>query len=354
MAKPSIRFMANMADLPGHPINDRSAWTPDELARDRSWVRFFDATDIAELEAAVETIRQKGLALYEFGRDDFVLPGLATKFRQSVDEIENGRGVVLWRGLDPSRYDEQTLKLLYWGIGVHLGTPITHNARGDLIGHVRDRGRNYMDKNVRGYTTRSRLAPHCDSSDVVTLLCLHPAKSGGESLIASSTTVFNEIRRTHPDDLEFLSAGFHFDLRGEGATNDPDEVTNNKVPVFSWFDGRLSCRYNRKTIEDGQVKAGVPLTGQVLEAVRRVGEIAMQDGIRFDMTFEKGDIQILNNHAILHSREDFEDWPEPERKRNLLRMWINLDDDIARPLAAEFADRMNTGPRGGVAVRAQG
>ena len=343
-----------MPELPNQPVGDCSAWVPDDLVRDPSWICRFDAGDIAELEAAVDGLKRNRQGLYEFGRDDFVLPGLGAKFRQSIDAVENGRGVVLWRGLDPSRYDEQTLKLLYWGIGVHLGTPITHNAKGDLIGHVRDQGRNYMDSNVRGYTTRSRLAPHCDSSDVVTLLCVHPAKSGGESLIASSTTVFNEILRTHPEYLDVLSAGFHFDLRGEGASGDPDEVTNNKVPVFSYYGGRLSCRYNRKTIEDGQTKAGAPLSGKSLDAVRYVGEVAMQDGIRFNMTFEQGDIQILNNHSILHSREDFEDWPEPERKRNLLRIWINLDEDVARPLAPEFADRMNTGPRGGVAVKSNG
>ena len=85
--------------------------------------------------------------------------------------------------------------------------------------------------------------------------------------------------------------------------------------------------------------------------MRKVGELAMQDGIRHDMTFKKGDIQILNNHAVLHSRTSFEDWPEPERKRNLLRMWINQRAEIARPLAREFANRLNTGPRGGVAVK---
>ena len=340
-----------MPKLPTRPVDDGATWTPDDLVDDPSWIHEFETADIIELETAVENLRRRHVPVFEFGRSDFVLPNLELKFRQTAIEVENGRGVVLWRGINPSRYDEDTLKMLYWGIGTHLGTPITQNAKGDLIGHVRDRGGDYDAKNVRGYTTRSRIAPHCDSSDVVTLLCAHPARSGGESVIASSAAVFNEILRTRPDDLEILSQGFHFDLRGEGATGDPDEVTISKVPVFSYYGGRLSCRYNRKTIEDGQAKAGAPLTGAALEAVRSVGEIAMQDGIRFDMTFRKGDIQILNNHSILHSREDFEDWPETERKRNLLRMWINLDEDIARPLAPEFADRMNTGPRGGVAVR---
>ncbi len=328
-----------------------SLWVADDLRDDESWIFTFKPEEIRELEQAVESLMRMGKEIYAFHREDFPLPTLGPRLAECIRDVEYGRGLALWRGLNVSDYDETRLKLLYWGVGVHLGKPITQNAKGDLIGHVRDSGQNYMDKNVRGYTTQARLAPHCDSSDIVTLLCVHPSKSGGESLISSSATVYNQILEQYPEYLEPLMCGFHFDLRGEGATADPDEVTFVKVPVFSWYQGLLSCRYNRKTIEDGQVKAGRPLTGVALEAVRAVGELAMQDGTRYDMDFRAGDIQILNNHAVLHSRTAFEDWPEPERRRNLLRMWINQRPENARPLAPEFADRMNTGPRGGVRVK---
>ena len=38
---------------------------------------------------------------------------------------------------------------------------------------------------------------------------------------------------------------------------------------------------------------------------------------------ELGDIQFLNNHLIVHSRDDYEDWPEPERRRHLVRMLLS-------------------------------
>ena len=323
----------------------------EDLKADSSWVFQFSSKDIIEIEAAVSEVLSSDKQVYTFGRGDFSLPSLGPRLASCIYDVEYGRGVALWRGLDVSNYDEQSLKILYWGIGVHLGVPITQNAKGQLIGHVRDTGHDYMAKNVRGYTTQARLAPHCDPSDIVTLLCVHPSKSGGESLIASSAAVYNQLLEHFPEYLEPLFMGFKFDLRGEGATGDPNEVTNTKVPVYSNYDGWLSCRYNCKTIEDGQVKSGAPLTGLALAAVRKVGELAMQAGIRYDMVFKQGDIQILNNHAVLHSRNSFEDWPEPERRRNLLRMWINQRSEISRPLAHEFADRLNTGPRGGVAVK---
>jgi len=338
-----------MGEILNHPVTGPSAWTRDEIAADQSWIYQLSGDDIAELEAAVDGVRAKGLSLFEFTQDDFPLPGLASMVAGIVDQLENGRGCALIRGLNTARYDEETLKILYWGFGQHWGAPISQNARGQLIGHVCNRGRDYQSRNVRGYTTNARISPHCDPADSVSLLCAHPAKSGGESEIASAMSIYNYILEHHPDYLEPLTEGFHFDLRGEGVTEDPDEVTFNKVPVFSYFDGKLSCRFNGKTIIDGQAKAGAPLDGIALEAVNKVGELAHDPKYRFDLAFQQGDIQILNNYLILHARGDFEDHPEPDRRRNLLRLWTNLHH--GRKLAPEFAERLNTGPRGGVMIR---
>ncbi len=340
-----------MGEILKKPVSGPSAWKSAELAADDSWIYPLGPSDIQELDAAVEAVLEKGKKLYEFGLEDFPLKGLAATIEAIIDQLENGRGCALIRGLDVSRYDGETLKILYWGLGAHLGEPVSQNDRGHLISRVTDSGRDYQSKNIRGYTTNSRIAPHCDPADTVGLLCAHPAKKGGASEIASAMTIYNEILADHPEYLEPLTAGFHFDLRGEGVTDDPDEVTFNRVPVFSYFGGRLSCRFNTRTIQDGQKKFGEPLDGLALEAVEAVAELAMRDDIRFDLAFREGDIQFLNNHMILHARAGFEDHPEPERRRDLLRLWVNLRD--GRKLAPEFADRLNTGPRGGIHIKPQ-
>lgn len=330
-------------------INGLSAWKSVELAGDNGWIYNLDDNEKIEIETAVELIRKRKLKIYEFGIDDFPLKKFAVRLDAILDQVENGRGCALLRGLDIASYDEDTLKLIYWGLGVHIGTPISQNAQGQLIGHVRDRGGNYYSHNVRGYTTNSRIRPHCDPADTVALLCVQPAKKGGESEISSSTSIYNELLKKNPELLEPLFNGFHFDLRGEGVTDNPDEVTFNQVPVFSYFDSKMSCRFNAKSIIEGQVKIGRPLEGVALKAVETVADLASQDEFRYDMTFCEGDIQILNNHTILHARGDFEDHKELERKRNLLRLWTNLRN--GRQLASDFADRLNTGPRGGVMIR---
>lgn len=337
-----------MSDHLPAPITGPSVWTSAELAADDGWIYPLSAADVGELEAAVDAVRDAGKVLYAFGRDDFPLPTLRPTMEAIWEQLENGRGCALIRGLDVTQYDEETLKMIYWGLGVHLGAPISQNARGQLIGHVRNTGNDYHSNNVRGYTTNHRISPHCDPADIVALLCAHPAKRGGESEITSAMTVYNALLEDFPDYLAPLFAGFHFDLRGEGATDDPNEVTFNRVPVFSFCDGRLSARFNAKTIIDGQTKMGEPLGGIALDAVNKVKELAMHPDFRFDLTFRQGDIQILNNYMILHARGSFEDYPEPERWRNLLRLWVNLHQ--GRKLDPTFADRLNTGPRGGVMI----
>jgi hypothetical protein len=340
---------ADVKPMLREPLTDRSAWTRADLEQDETWVHHFNSDELGEIAAAVGTAKERGLQPGAFSRDDFPLPLVSRRIARVIDELEAGRGCVLMRGLNPSHYSDDDLKILYWGLGVHLGEPVSQNAAGQRLGYVTDRGRDYAKVNVRGYTTSAELKMHCDAADIVTLLCVHHARSGGESLVTSSVSIHNELLAAFPEYLEPLYVGFHFDLRGEGSSGDPDEITHCKVPVFSYHAGRLSCRFNQRTIEDGMRKAGMPLAGRALAAVQAVGALARRPDLCYPMQFQPGDIQLLNNHSILHGRRAFEDFAEPQRRRLLMRMWINLDD--GRPLDAAFANRLNTGPRGGVAVR---
>lgn len=339
--------------IPDKPITGPEVWRSEELRVDDGWIEWMSEADLKELHSAVEIVKHRGLKLYEFGREDFEIPNLSKRIANIMHNLEQGKGVTLLRGLDVDAYSYEDLIRLYWGLGVHLGNPIHQNARGDLIGSVRDAGGGHTLKqnNVRGYATNDPLPPHTDPSDAVALLCLRPAKQGGRTIFASAAAIFNEIRDKHPEYLPYLFHGFHFDLRGEGVSNDPNEVTHHPVPVYSWFAGRLSCRFNKNTIIRGQIKAGKPLEGPALSAVETVAALAMHPDFHIAMSFAPGDIQILCNHSIIHYREGFTDGESDGDKRHLLRIWVNLDEKHARPLDPLFADRHNTGPRRGIMMR---
>tara|TARA_Y100001934_G_C12376525_1_gene789545 strand:- start:1102 stop:2130 length:1029 start_codon:yes stop_codon:yes gene_type:complete len=333
-------------------IDGPAVWQAVDLRADESWIWRLTASDLAEIDCAIDTARANGVGLPDMTKAAFPLPNLGPRLAAAAQDLDTGCGCLLIKGLDVNRYGVDVIRDVYWGIGQYLGTAMVQNAAGDLIGNIRDSGRTIGEKNVRGYTTKNRMLPHCDPMDIVGLLCIHPAKSGGRSLIASTCAIYNEICREHPEYLPVLFRGYHYDLRGEGPTGDPDEITNNRVPVFSWWHGRMSCRFHGRSIREGMKKAGQPIAGLDKAAVDYVEALAVDDRFRFDMDLEQGDIQILNNYAVLHARDAFEDWPEQNRRRHLLRLWVNLDPSVARPLDPVFATKNNTGPRGAIHAQA--
>jgi hypothetical protein len=216
-----------------------------------------------------------------------------------------------------------------------------------LLGHVRDQGLSSKDPNVRIYQTRERQHYHTDSCDVVGLLCLHPARSGGLSSLVSSVTIFNELRRRKPELARCLFEPLETDRRGELA---PGQKPFFRIPVFNWYAGLLTTIYHRSYIESARRFPDVPpLSATQIEALDAVESLANDPALHFFMEFRTGDIQLVCNHSLLHDRTGFEDWPEPERRRHLLRLW--LAPTRARPLPAVFADRYGSvvpGERGGI------
>ncbi|HSW17207.1 MAG TPA: TauD/TfdA family dioxygenase [Ramlibacter sp.] len=313
---------------------DASAWRGSDLKADTSWVHRLDAEEIAEIDRAFREVKARGLSWGAFGKELFPLPRLARKLATVDDEVRHGRGFALIKGFPVQRYTVDELKTIYWGLGVHMGEVISHNVAGDFVAAVTDLGLNSRDPNRRNNTTNQLLDPHTDLADVVALLCVERAKEGGMSSLVSSVAVHNEIVRNHPEYLEALYEGFYHDYRGYGPTADPNEVTATPIPVFEYNNGRVNCAFAKKIIETGAKKRGVPLTPLQQAAVDYVHELGIREDMRIDMMLEPGDIQIINNYATLHARTDYVDHDDG-RKRYLLRMWINLPDNVQ--LSPDFA-----------------
>ena len=338
--------------MPAGPVSGASVWYGRDLARrPDGWIRRFSQAELAELDAAVRAFTASGTALASIAPENFPLPSLGAALADVLRELLEGRGFVLLRGLPLARYGREEQAIAYLGIGSYLGAARSQNAKGHLLGHVKDLGLDIRDPNVRYYQTSRKLEYHTDSVDLVGLLCLQTAKSGGESFIVSSMTLYNEILARRPDLLPALFEPFPTDRRGEV----PDGMQPwFDIPVFNWHAGRLSCIYVRQYIESAQQNfpAARRLTQDQIAAMDLLDELANDPAIHLSMAFMPGDMQFLHNHQILHSRNDFENWPEPERHRHLLRLW--LAPKSARPLPDVFAPRYGSvlaGERGGIVVR---
>jgi hypothetical protein len=316
------------SEIVQHP----SAWYGRDLIDDTAWLARLEGEDLAEIDAALKAVQARNLPLGAIGRADFPLPKLGPKLLVHLDSIRTGRGFVVLRGLPVARYTDAEVGVIFWGIGAYLGEPVTQNPQGDLLGHVYDHGRTYGDLDVRGYQTAAHLPFHTDSCDLVGLLCLRAAKSGGLSSVVSAITLHSEILRRRPDLLEPLYRGYHYIRREAANTEEP--VTPHRIPVFGAKNGLVSCRLIRNQINAACVKVGRPLEAPELEALDLFDSLSRDPSIHLDMNLQVGDMQLCNNLTMLHSRTDYEDWPEPERKRHMLRLWLVFRE--RRPLASTF------------------
>jgi hypothetical protein len=337
-----------MMELPSEIVG-LSAWYGPEVVDQAQWLERLKPAELEEIECASRRLAQTEIDWQTLRPDDFPLPSLNPRLSRVLVEILDGRGFVLLRGLPVERWGQRLSAIAFLGLGLHWGNLRSQNRHGHLLGHVKDLGLTSDDPNVRIYQTRERQNYHTDSCDVVGLLCLHPAKSGGLSSLVSSVTMFNEMRKRRPDLARVLFAPIETDRRGEI----PDgQMPYFSIPVFNWFAGLLSTVYQRSYIESARRFPEVPpISSKQVEALDLFDQLANDPALHFRMELQMGDIQLVHNHTLLHDRTAFEDWPEPERKRHLLRLW--LAPEKARALPPVFAERYGSvlpGQRGGITV----
>jgi hypothetical protein len=328
-----------------------AAWTATQMRLRDDWIAPLESAEIVELHEAVRQSRDTPVV--SLTQNDFALPILGPKLQRLRHDVIHGCGFVLIRGLPVREFDRETLARMYYGIGTWFGDAVPQNAAGHMLGHVKDIGHDPLNPERRVYATNFRHLFHTDSCDMVGLLCLHPAKSGGLSALASSTSLYNEIARTRPDLADVLAHPFHVDRKGEIPEG---KEPSYEMAVFHHWADQLTTIYARDFIEAAQRVDGVPpLTAKQIEAMDMLDDLAGSDAFRLDMDFQPGDIQFLHNHQILHARTAYEDFSEPERKRHLLRLWLSTAN--GRELPPVFAERygeIELGKvRGGVRVPGQ-
>jgi hypothetical protein len=308
------------------PVVDPADWTPETLGGVDDFSYVVSDDDADELVAGVAAFRRHGVPIEQVSRENFPLQRFADVLADVRRELIDGRGLVMLRNFPLQRLDRQAQAIAYLGLGAYLGKAMSQNRCGHILGHVKDLGGDYSDANTRGYMTRAEMRFHSDACDYVGLLCLRAAKSGGASRVASSVTVYNRMLAQRPDLAAELCADFYRSRSGE---LNPGEAPWIKHPIFCFADGYFSAIGLGAAIDKAQKLPGVPLfTAAQQEAIALYRTTV--EACATDMDFEPGDIQFLNNFVTLHTRREFEDWPEPERKRHLLRLW--LSDPASRPL----------------------
>lgn len=312
------------------PLDIHVNWRSSDVADPACYTVELSPGDHAELDAALDVAKATSDNMLEIGREHFLLDALAAKLVGVERELIDGRGFVRICALDVDRYSDDDLTLLYWGIGAHLGDPWPQNKYGHMMGDVTDQGKSADDPTLRGNEIGLvGLDYHTDGSDLVGLMCLRAAKSGGQSCVANVVAIYNELVRTRPDLVEVLCQKMPWDFRGEQPAGGKNYYMR---AVFTELDGRLFNFFVPQYIKASQRHPEAPrLSDLQREAIDLMSEMARDPHYNVYMDLPPGSMQFINNYHVLHGRMAYEDDVANGYKRHLKRLWLATRTLTSRP-----------------------
>jgi hypothetical protein len=315
------------------------AWKGPEIDWRQHGLHVFTQEEIAEIDAALAVLRDAGqVDLPEITPARFPLDRVGPLMTGLRRTLRTGPGFVMLRGLPRERYSADDMARIYFGLGSYLGVPKVQSYLGDILGHVINVAE--VEPKSRGYRKGGELAMHVDSvdlCDVVALMCLRRSVSGGASRIASALAIRERLQATRPDLLEVLERGFFFRRSTEDGRRAGRFLSPHRIPAFAETEGEVSCYFLPSYAIRAEAEGELKLTDIEWEAIQAVEKLATSEEFYLDMDFDEGDIQFLNNRTILHGRTNYVDDKPLERRRHLLRLWLQVPDWPALPQAQRFS-----------------
>jgi hypothetical protein len=279
----------------------------------------------AEIEAFIETLRRNPVPTLLLTPADYELSQCVAMMARARDILENGVGFVILDKLPVHRYSVEECRAIYWMLGQLVARPVAQSFDGKMIYDVTDLGRAYSTS-VRGDTTNKNENFHTDNNynlcapHYVALFCLHPAMTGGINSIVSFYAVYNEMLKRHP--IELVERLYHPFLANRQREHYPGDPMVLSRPLFTYDGQFLDCKLSRHQTLSGYHLASREIDPLGLEALDALESIMAEERWNREFFFERGQIQIVDNRRCGHRRTGFVDYPEPERKRHLLRLWL--------------------------------
>lgn len=290
-------------------FNLPAAWKGEELLSSPYWNYRFTSTEIAEIETAIDALNIGAPQKIKFEQLSKTLAGVS-------EELENGMGAVLLKGIPVERYSETEIAAVYLLLCQQMGLPI-RESNSDFDSESRNLTQ--FITYIRAETADSSedkqsndaFKFHCDRSDANSLLCVRQARTGGENRLASAISVYREMFQSHPDLARELFKEIPFFFEGES-----NWLT---YPLWCIHQGKFTTQYSTAYVKLSQLIPDAPrLTEKQKQGLKLLEEIGLQ--VRITLRLEPGDWLITNNHVIYHARSS---WPieSGEYDRLLLRVW---------------------------------
>jgi len=320
-------------------VHDPMAWVGSDFASDEELVFRLSPNTVQGLEEILDRVRD--MPRDEITREHVAHPAVDGPAREVYDEIVSRRGLVVVRGFPVEEHPVDAMERMYWAWLSHFGTLLSNNSFGHRMVRVQQDVLPGGAQPARGTKSASELAMHNDAGDIFSLLWIHQAERGGESQFSSGPAAHNTILATRPDILPILYRGFPHHRRSEQPDDQPD-VTPYEVPIFSNVDGRICINFTYSSILPALHELGREMTPEEAEAIEILRSVLVRQ--QLELRMQPGDAAMANNYGLCHSRSDFVDGPDPERRRLLLRAWTEVPiEDRRLPMGREFFHMENAG-----------
>lgn len=324
MSSTSVQREPMRRAAPYTRIDGPSAWTSKSFRSNEDFTVRLPEQARDELMKFLADPMLEGVGIEQIDSGSRDAPHLKALMKRIHHELWDGRGFLILRGLPVDGLSNAQLKAYYWLLGMHLGKPVSQSALGERIAFVQDRTPPGARQTERGYTSRRQLPLHTDAGDFMGLLCVRAAKQGGLSVASSIHAIYNTmVDRGMHDLLDRLFAGFPYHRKGEQPDDQP-MVTPYKVPMLAWVEGRLCGKYVRSSIDLAINTLGEwdPVDRCALDTF---DDISWDGDHLIKFMMEPGDLYLATNWSTLHSRTAFVDHEEEERKRLILRIWLQRE-----------------------------
>ncbi|KAH9809181.1 hypothetical protein Tdes44962_MAKER06208 [Teratosphaeria destructans] len=361
---PIATLLRPYSDFPKE-IAGPTVWKAEDYSNNlERWTHVFGNEEIAELSEAADAYIRAGHPLTGMSKKLFPLPKLGSFFGTVRNEILNGKGFILFKGVPVEEWGLQKSATAYMGLGAYFGYFVSQNGRGHVLGHVKDLGEDPTQKHkVRIYRTNEKQFFHTDGADLVGLLCIAKALEGGESDIVSSHHVYNTLQREHPDVVETLATpDWYFDRKGEESKGEDPWYKSSIIylendptgcpRVFAKFDPNNVTSLAR--FQTGPNARIPPLSERQKHALQILEQTCTR--LALHMILDPGDIQLLANTHVFHARTAYKDYPpgsldergKPRVRRHLMRLWLAVPENEGG-FKTPFHDS-NEKKRGGIQV----
>ncbi|TVY33449.1 Taurine hydroxylase-like protein [Lachnellula subtilissima] len=322
-------------------------WEGKDFTDENQWTLSLTDSQLQEIHEALLKFKSQGKPIGYVNQDTFPLPELGPILRQEAQALQAGRGFFVLRGLLVDKYTREENIIIYAGISSYIGsirgrqgrTTVDGLSKSTMLNHIKDLSQTAVAKNIGApaYTTDKQVF-HTDAGDIVSLFSLNTAAQGGESKLASSWRVYNELARTRPDVIKTLAEDWAFD--GYGNSEKPYSLKPllHHTPAHGNTPERVIIQYARRGFTGflhlPRSQDIPPITEAQAEALDALHFLAEKFSLTLD--FQKGDVQYVNNLSIFHARDGFVDTPGQER--HLLRLWLR-DPELAWETPAALQSR---------------